>query len=80
MERIKEYSWCCGSGGGAKSAFPEFALSTGQERIEEAKTTGASAIVSACPWCETHLRDAIDSMGESMKVYSLIEMVTQAMK
>ncbi|MBW1854200.1 MAG: (Fe-S)-binding protein, partial [Deltaproteobacteria bacterium] len=44
------------------------------------KTTGASAIVSACPWCETHLRDAIDSMGESMKVYSLIEIVKQAMK
>jgi Fe-S oxidoreductase len=79
MERIKEYSWCCGSGGGAKSAFPEFALSTGQERIEEAKSTGASAIVSACPWCETHLRDSIDSMGESLKVYSLIELVQKAL-
>lgn len=80
MERIKEYSWCCGSGGGAKSAFPDFAISTGQERIEEAKTTGASAIVSACPWCETHLKDSIDSMDESMKVYSFIELVKQAME
>ncbi|MCK5257085.1 MAG: (Fe-S)-binding protein, partial [Deltaproteobacteria bacterium] len=80
MERIKEYSWCCGSGGGAKSAFPDFAIATGQERIEEAKTTGASAIVSACPWCETHLQDYIDSMEESMKVYSFIELVKQSME
>ena len=80
MERIKEYSWCCGSGAGAKSAFPDFALSTGQERIEEAKSTGASALVSACPWCEAHLRDSVDAMGESMKVYSLLELVKQSME
>jgi Fe-S oxidoreductase len=80
MERIKEYSWCCGSGAGVKSAFPEFALSTGQERIEEAESTGVSAIVTACPWCETHLKDAIDSLGTSMKVYNLVEMIKQAME
>ena len=79
MERIKEYSWCCGSGAGAKSAFPDFALATGKERVEEAQSTGASAIVSACPWCETHLKDAIDAMGGSMKVFNLVELVRQAM-
>jgi Fe-S oxidoreductase len=79
MERIKEYSWCCGSGAGSKSAFPDFALSTGKERIEEAKSTGASAIVSACPWCESHLRDAIDSMGESLKIYNVVELLKQAL-
>ena len=41
MERIKEYSWCCGSGGGAKSAYPDFALATAKERVEEAEATGA---------------------------------------
>ena len=28
------------------------------ERIEEAKSTGADAIVSACPWCERNFIDA----------------------
>ncbi|MCJ7807791.1 MAG: (Fe-S)-binding protein, partial [Dehalococcoidia bacterium] len=44
MERIKEYAWCCGAGGGVKEAYPEFALSTADERIEEAMATGAEAL------------------------------------
>ena len=36
MTRIKEYSWCCGAGGGVSESNPEFAQWTAQERIEEA--------------------------------------------
>ncbi len=64
MERIREYSWCCGSGGGVKEAYPEFSNWTATERIEEAKTTGAEAIVSACGWCESNFSDAIKGNGE----------------
>jgi len=35
MERIREYSWCCGAGGGVLEAYPDFAAWTAQERIEE---------------------------------------------
>src|SRR4030043_1204617 len=52
MYRIKEYAWCCGAGGGVKEAYPEFSNWTATERILEAKSTGAGAIVSACSWCE----------------------------
>ena len=41
MERIREYAWCCGAGGGVKEAYPEFSNWTATERIEEAKSTGA---------------------------------------
>lgn len=78
MERIREYSWCCGAGGGVKEAYPEFALWTAMERIEEAKTTGAEAIVTACAWCERSFLDAINSNGEKMKVYDIVELVQQA--
>jgi Fe-S oxidoreductase len=78
MERIKEYSWCCGSGAGAKSAYPDFALATGKERIEEAESTGASAIVTACPWCEAHFTDAIQATDSKMKVIDLIDLMQQA--
>ena len=59
MYRIKEYAWCCGAGGGVREAYPDFSEWTAIERIEEAKSTGADAIVSACPWCERNFLDAI---------------------
>jgi Fe-S oxidoreductase len=78
MERIKEYAWCCGSGGGVKEAYPDFSLWTARERIEEAKATGAEAIVSACGWCERNFNDVIKSDNERMKVYDIVELVEQA--
>jgi len=78
MERIREYAWCCGSGGGVKEAYPEFSNWTATERIEEAKSTGAEAIVSACGWCERNFLDAIDSNGAKMKVFDVAELVRQA--
>lgn len=78
MERIREYAWCCGAGGGVKEAYPDFSLWTATERIEEAKATGAEAIVSACPWCERNFTDAIKNTGDSLKVYDVVELVQQA--
>jgi Fe-S oxidoreductase len=79
MERIREFSWCCGAGGGVKEAYPDFSSWTATERIEEAKSTGAEAIVSACGWCERNFLDAINSNGEKMKVFDVAELVRQAL-
>jgi Fe-S oxidoreductase len=79
MERIKEYSWCCGSGGGAKSAYPDFALATAKERIEEAEATGAGTIVSSCPWCEANLTDGRDGSGSKMKIEDILDVVVKAL-
>lgn len=78
MERNREYAWCCGAGGGVIDAYPDFALWTGGERIEEAKATGAKAIVTACPWCERSFLDVINAKGEKMQVYDVVELVQQA--
>ena len=78
MFRIKEYAWCCGSGGGVKEAYPDFATWTGAERLKEARATGAEAIVSACPWCKRNFTDAANETGEKIKVYDIIELVQQA--
>jgi Fe-S oxidoreductase len=79
MERIREFAWCCGAGGGVKSAFPEFALESALERVDEAKATGAAALVTSCPWCESNLADAIVADGSKIKLYSLVELIEQAL-
>jgi Fe-S oxidoreductase len=78
MTRIKEYSWCCGAGGGVIESNPEFAKWTAQDRIEEAVSTGAEAIVTACPWCEKTFNEAIGESGSSLKVYDIVELVEKA--
>jgi Fe-S oxidoreductase len=78
MERIREYSWCCGAGGGVREAYPQYADWTAGERIAEARATGAEALVSACPWCERSFRDAIGARAEAMQVYDIIELVQKA--
>ncbi|MDD2735538.1 MAG: (Fe-S)-binding protein [Desulfuromonadaceae bacterium] len=79
MERIKEYSFCCGAGGGAKEAYPDFALKTALERIEEARSTGAEALVTSCPWCVRNFRDALEESGQQFPVYDLVELVLKGM-
>ncbi len=79
MERIREYAWCCGSGGGVKEAYPDFAKWTAQERIQEARETGAQALVSACGWCERNFLDAMGSEREKLKVFDIADLVQQAL-
>jgi Fe-S oxidoreductase len=78
MERIREYAWCCGAGAGAYEAYPEFSRWTASERIEEANSTGADAIVTACPWCERNFMDAARARGDKLKVYDVMDLVQLA--
>ncbi len=78
MDRIKEYAWCCGAGGGVNETNPEFATWTANERIEEAGATGAGAIATACPWCEQIFSNTIKEKGSSLKVYDVVELLEKA--
>jgi Fe-S oxidoreductase len=78
MDRIKEYAWCCGAGGGVNESNPEFSMWTATERIDEAELTGASALVTACPWCIKNFNEAISAKGSSLKVYDIIELLEKA--
>jgi Fe-S oxidoreductase len=80
MERIREYSWCCGAGGGAREAYPEYSLWTAAERLEEARATGADALVSACGWCERNFMDATADGGQAMPVIDIMSLVQRALE
>ena len=80
MPRIKEYAWCCGAGGGVSESNPEFCQWTAKERIEEAESTGAEALVTACPKCEKTFSAAIEATGSRLKVYDIVELVEQSIE
>jgi Fe-S oxidoreductase len=74
MDRIREYAWCCGAGGGVRETNPDFAAWTAKERLDEAEATGAEALVTACPHC---VRNFTENVGD-LRVYDLVEILNQA--
>ncbi|MHA1762913.1 MAG: (Fe-S)-binding protein [Promethearchaeota archaeon] len=77
MERNKNHAWCCGAGGGVKIGFPEWALEISNERINEAKATGATVLSSTCPFCRTNLSDANEKYGGGLEILDLLEILDQ---
>ena len=80
MDRIKEYTWCCGAGGGVDVSNPDYADWTARQRIAEAESTGSETLVTACPWCEKTFADAIKNSGSNLKVYDIVELLDMAVQ
>ncbi len=76
MPRNRANAFCCGAGAGVKSAFPEFALWVAGERVREAMSTGAEALVTSCPFCEQNLGDAT---GGRIELLDILELVRESM-
>ena len=79
MDRIREYSWCCGAGGGCSVTLPEFSKWTAGERITEANATGAQALITACPWCESNFDGVADKNGISIPVLDIVQLIQKAL-
>jgi heterodisulfide reductase subunit D len=59
MPHNRNNAWCCGAGGGLKSQFPQLAADIGKTRIQEFLTTGASLLITTCPFCQSNLQGAL---------------------
>ncbi|MFX0132244.1 MAG: (Fe-S)-binding protein [Candidatus Hodarchaeota archaeon] len=73
MPRNEKNAWCCGAGGGVKSAFKDWSVDIAIERIKEAEATGANILITSCPFCYRNLQDAIDKSGSKIKLYDITE-------
>ena len=80
MPRSREKSWCCGAGAGVKTTYPDFAAWIGEERVNEAKETGADALVTACPFCEGNLSDVIEATAAGMDIYDITDLVLMSLE
>ena len=78
IERIKEFSWCCGAGGGqmfkeAEKGEKEIFI----ERTEDVLETGADIVVTACPYCMVMMTDGLKykNVEEQKKNYDIAELI-----
>jgi Fe-S oxidoreductase len=79
MYRIREYSYCCGGGGGVPLAYPDLARSAALDRLGEAKDVGAEYLVTACHHCRANLSKSQQSSGRPLfPVIDIIDLVYEA--
>jgi Fe-S oxidoreductase len=79
MDRNREAAWCCGAGGACREAYPEYSAWAASERVAEAESTGAGALVTACSRCELNFAEAVAAGGSSLEVHDVLELVERAM-
>lgn len=80
LGRTRENSLCCGGGGGRMwSDFSAEEDRMANIRVKECLETGASTLVTACPFCLINLDDAVKSVNieDLLKVKDLAELVTE---
>lgn len=75
MPNNRYESRCCGAGAGLQSAFPKLSKELAARRVAEAKATGATAIVTTCPFCETQLRTV-----PGIRVVDLMELLLDSLE
>jgi len=74
MDDIKSDALCCGGGGGGM-----FVESEGERpshrRVSQAEEAGASVMATACPFCVLNFEDGVKTVGSSVKIRDVAEIV-----
>ena len=80
MSQNQENSLCCGGGGGRMYAEVEDNPRLAETRIRQAVEVGADIIATACPWCHTMLRNAVEDLNleDKIEVKDIAEILFEA--
>ncbi|RLI05844.1 hypothetical protein DRO26_00970 [Candidatus Bathyarchaeota archaeon] len=78
MERSKSQSLCC-EGGGGRMWFDFSGERLSEVRVKEAVQTGASILLTSCPFCLLNLEDAVKTTGmeETIKIMDIAEFIAE---
>ncbi len=72
-DRVTQWSYCSGGGGGLAIARPELTSQLSERRVERARALDVDTLVTACPWAERPLGEA--GRRHEMPVIDLLELV-----
>jgi len=79
MEHNRYEAKCCGSGGGMLSSNADLSIEIASKRLEAAEATGAEALVTMCPTCETTFERVIRYNDSNLTLFDLGELVFLAL-
>jgi Fe-S oxidoreductase len=79
MKRSREWSFCCGAGGGRMFLEEKRGERINVNRSKEAVGTGAKTIGLACPFCMTMISDGVKALdkGDEVKVKEITELLDE---
>jgi Fe-S oxidoreductase len=79
MDTNRKLANCCGAGGMLSVHRPDLSQEVALLRLEEARSSGASIMVTGCPRCDGHFARAMDSKGQDgLRVTNLVKLVAHA--
>lgn len=74
MPLCKGKSFCCGAGGGVRTNDPDLSEGICQDRIKQAKETGAEVIFTNCPMCVAQLKEGGEGKIEAKDIVELFNL------
>jgi Fe-S oxidoreductase len=82
MPRSRDNGFCCGAGGARMWMEERIGTKVNVARVDEAASTGAPLVASACPFCMTMLTDGVNETGraESIRVVDIAQVVADRLR
>ena len=79
MSANKNWANCCGAGGMLGIHRPDVSEEVAALRIDEARETGASLLVSGCPRCDENFSKTMTARGiKDIKAVNLVDLLAEA--
>jgi Fe-S oxidoreductase len=76
MPRNREHAACCGK---HDMSYAKLAAGINFTRVEEAKQTGADALVAACHTCESNFHTGLTEVGGQLEVVDISDLVAASL-
>ena len=74
-DQTGKWSTCCGGGGGLEITSPDLSEQVAQNRVSQLQETGASVIVTSCPFCLMQLRKGVKKLKAELQVFDMAQLL-----